>query len=208
MDPALPALLDQPAADVLEERADEAPAAGPPGFAVVVAEAAPEIMPLQDAIPLQDAMPSLPLDSAQQIVAADAVAAGGPPEAPIERAVPKARAAAHDRIPWETVECPVCGTEHVGEFKFDSAPGNRKAVWIMRVKLRDGTWPNQGKFFRTRRTSQIGETPEGAKTWIQDNQRCCPAYDTEPEAGPARGAQATRRQRARLSECLADRRAA
>ena len=60
---------------------------------------------------------------------------------------------------WDTVDCARCGTVHIGEYKYDHAPGGRAPVWVMRVILADGTWPNMGRTcFSTRRTSIVGET--------------------------------------------------
>ena len=75
---------------------------------------------------------------------------------------------------WNTVDCARCGALHIGEFKYDHAPGGRAPVWVMRVKLADGTWPNLGRdVFSTRRTSIVGDTAEYSERWIKEHRTCC-----------------------------------
>ena len=86
----------------------------------------------------------------------------------------RARAQRGDVLHWDTVDCAKCGTLHIGEYKYDHAPGGRAPVWVMRVILADGTWPNMGRTcFSTRRTSIVGETDEFALRWIQEHRTCC-----------------------------------
>jgi hypothetical protein len=102
--------------------------------------------------------------SDQEALEEDAVAVAGRP----------ARAPRGVLLVWESVDCSRCGALHIGEYKYGHAPGGHAPVWMMQVKLEDGTRPSMGtSVFSTRRTSVGGETSEYALRWIQERCACC-----------------------------------
>lgn len=75
---------------------------------------------------------------------------------------------------WQDVPCASCGLI-AGQIKYDPAPGNRDGPsWIMRVEdpAAPGKWPQCGHYFRTRRTSVVGELAAFATNWVTENHGC------------------------------------
>jgi hypothetical protein len=104
----------------------------------------------------------------------DAVEHGQGPLPALADAAPPPRVGRAHVLFWTPTDCSKCGAVHIGEYKYDPAPGGRAPVWIMRIRLPDGTWPNQGRAcFSTKRTSVVGETEEYALRWIAERRSCC-----------------------------------
>ena len=82
---------------------------------------------------LEDAAPPPP---AHDIVAL--MPGEGPPLALADVALPPRVGRGHVLF-WTPAGCTKCGAEHIGEYKYDPAPGGRAPVWIMRIRLPDGT---------------------------------------------------------------------
>ena len=99
---------------------------------------------------------------------------GAPVELPPAAAQPGQRRIV--ALMWEDVPCASCGLI-AGQIKYDPAPGSRDGPsWIMRVEdpAAPGKWPQFGHYFRTRRTSVVGELAAFATEWVTEN-HCCPA---------------------------------
>ena len=74
---------------------------------------------------------------------------------------------------WVEHACPHCG-KPAGQTKYDPHPGSRDPpCWFMRVWLQDGTLPNQGRFFRRRSVTVVGDSDEFAINWVVTNRKCC-----------------------------------
>ena len=147
---------------------------------MAVADVAPGIEPAADIVPeIEPAANALAILAPAAIVPAVDIVVEREGALPVVGEVARAaRPVVRRGLPhllWDVVLCNVCGNE-AGQYKFEPAPGGRDGPsWIMRTK-EPGTedWAVRGVRFRTRRTSIVGNSPEFAQTWCQQNRACCP----------------------------------